>query len=195
MQIIRPESKQPIPEHAKKVFSGILFDVYQWQQEQFDGAILTFEKVKRRDTVGVIAVMPDKKIVLLEQEQPGTKPFLGTSGGIIDVNEDVFEAAQRELLEETGLESSDWSLFESVQPISKIDWALFTFVARNCKSVAEPHLDSGEKVKLREVSWEEFLQLLLDESFRDHQLVLKCLQILRESNGEEKLKRQILGSS
>lgn len=192
MQITRPQSKQPIPENAKKVFSGILFDVYQWEQEQFDGTIKTFEKVKRQDTVGVLAVTTDQRIILLVQEQPGTKLFLGTPGGIIDPDEDVFEAAKRELLEETGMVSEEWELFEAVQPASKIDWAIFTFIARNCKKVTKPHLDSGEKIKLREVSWEEFLQLLLDESFRDHELILKALKMLRQPNGEEKLKEKIL---
>ncbi len=28
MNIERPKSKQPIPEHAQKVFSGIMFDAY-----------------------------------------------------------------------------------------------------------------------------------------------------------------------
>jgi 8-oxo-dGTP pyrophosphatase MutT (NUDIX family) len=194
MHINRPLSKQPIPANAKKVFSGILFDVYQWKQVQFDKSIKTFEKVKRRDTVGILAITPEKKILLLEQEQPGTKPFVGTPGGIIDENEDVFEAAQRELLEETGYASNDWKLFEAVQPLSKIDWALFTFIAQDCKKVQEPSLDSGEKVKLKEVTWNEFLQFLLDDSFRDHELILKSLKTLREENGEVLLRQQILGS-
>lgn len=193
MHITRPVSKQPIPEKAKKVFSGVLFDVYQWDQKQFDGTTKTFEKVKRRDTVGVIAVTADKKILILRQEQPGTTPFLGTCGGIIDVGEDVFEAAKRELLEETGCVSDTWELYEKTQPISKIDWALFTFIARGVKKIAEPALDSGEKVHVKEVPWEEFLQLLLDESFRDHELILKALKTLRQKNGEEILKKQILG--
>ncbi|HSD98445.1 MAG TPA: NUDIX hydrolase [Patescibacteria group bacterium] len=194
MHIQRPFSKQPIPENAKKVFSGILFDVYQWEQVQFDGSIKTFEKVKRRDTVGILAITPEKKILLLEQEQPGTKPFVGTPGGIIDENEDVFEAAQRELLEETGYASNDWKLFEAVQPLSKIDWALFTFVAQDCKKIQDPSLDSGEKVKPKEVTWNEFLQVLLDDSFRDHELILKSLKTLRQGNGEMLLRKQIFGS-
>ena len=193
MQLSRPISKQPIPENAKRVFSGILFDVYQWEQEQFDGSVKTFEKVRRRDTVGVLAVTTEQKIVLLEQEQPGTKPFLGTPGGIIDEDEDVFEAAKRELLEETGYVSDNWTLFESVQPVSKIDWAIFSFVARNCRKSAALKLDSGERIKLREVTWEEFLAVLMDESFRDHELILKALKTLRQPDGEKTLRKQILG--
>ncbi|KKP89624.1 MAG: NUDIX hydrolase [Candidatus Moranbacteria bacterium GW2011_GWC2_37_73] len=38
MKIEKPKSTQLIPEHAKKVFSGTFFDVYQWEQEMFDGS-------------------------------------------------------------------------------------------------------------------------------------------------------------
>ncbi len=66
MHIPRPPSEQPIPEHAKKVFSGVIFDVYHWEQEMFDGSRATFEKVKRADTVGVYGVLDDGRILLTE---------------------------------------------------------------------------------------------------------------------------------
>ncbi len=36
-----------IPPNAKRVFKGIIFDVYQWQQKMFDGSKETFEMLKR----------------------------------------------------------------------------------------------------------------------------------------------------
>ena len=60
MTIEKPQSKQPIPINAKKVFQGIIFDVYQWEQKLFDGTVATFEKLKR----------PDIDIVLCQAEQP-----------------------------------------------------------------------------------------------------------------------------
>lgn len=72
MTIKRPASKQPIPQTAKRVFEGKLFDVYQWDQELFDGKTITFEKLKRPDTVNVIPITTDGQIVISEQEQTGT---------------------------------------------------------------------------------------------------------------------------
>ena len=46
MEIQRPKSKQPIPENAKRVFKGIIFDVYQWEQELYNGSKAVFEKLK-----------------------------------------------------------------------------------------------------------------------------------------------------
>jgi ADP-ribose pyrophosphatase len=94
MEIERPKSKQPIPENAKKVFEGIIFDTYQWQQEMYDGTKKTFEKLKRPDTVIVFPVLPDGKIILTEQEQPGKEPFIGATGGMVDDGEEILEAAK-----------------------------------------------------------------------------------------------------
>lgn len=73
MKVKRPQSKQPIPPHAKRSFTGIIFDVYQWEQRLYDGSTTTFEKIKRSDTVNVILTTPDKKIILTRQEEHGLK--------------------------------------------------------------------------------------------------------------------------
>ena len=75
MNIERPKSNQPIPPDAKKVFSGVLFDVYQWEQKMFDGSVATFEKLKRPDTVVVFPVLPNGRIILTEQEQPNDSNY------------------------------------------------------------------------------------------------------------------------
>ena len=37
-----------LPEQAKKVFDGEIFDVYQWDQEMYDGSTETFGNGGRR---------------------------------------------------------------------------------------------------------------------------------------------------
>src|SRR3989344_4305397 len=110
MKIERPKSKQPLPEHAKRVFKGAVFDVYQWEQELYDGTHKTFEKLKRPDTVVVFPVLDDGKILLTEQEQPGKEPFIGATGGKVEEGEDILEAVKRELLEESGYEAEEFIL-------------------------------------------------------------------------------------
>lgn len=177
MNIERPVSNPPIPPHAKKVFSGKIFDVYQWEQRLYDGTSATFEKIKRIDTVGIIPITVDKKIIITEQEQPGMKPFIGFPGGRIDEREDPLSAAKRELREETGYEGNEYILWDASQYLSKIDWAIYTFIAKDCKKTAEQHLDSGEKITIRYVTFEELLQLVFEENFRDRETALKILQL------------------
>src|SRR6266567_4147904 len=104
MNIEKPKSRQPIPENAKKVFEGEIFDVFQWEQEMFDGSRKTFEKVERPDTANIIAFTEDGKVIILDQEQPGKDKFVSLPGGRIDEGENPLEAAKRELLEETGFQ-------------------------------------------------------------------------------------------
>ena len=59
-----------IPDNAKLVFKGVIFDVYQWQQELFDGSQATFEALKRPGTVQVIPTVGDR-VLLSYEEQPG----------------------------------------------------------------------------------------------------------------------------
>ena len=159
MEINRPKSKQPIPDNAKKVFDGVLFDVYQWEQELFDGTKTVFEKLKRPDTVVVFPVLDDGKIILTEQEQPGKEPFIGAAGGRVDEGEGILEAAERELLEETGYEASEFVLWDAQHPTSKIDWVVYTFIAKGLKKIADLNLDAGEKITLKPVNFDEFVDI------------------------------------
>jgi len=176
MEIKRPESKQPIPENAKKVFSGVIFDVYQWEQELFDGTKTTFEKIKRPDTVVVFPVLPDGKILLTEQEQPSKRPFVAATGGRVDEGEGPLEAAKRELLEESGYEAEWLTLWDSQQPISKIEWAVFTFVAKGLSKVADLNLDAGERIKPKLVTFDEFIEIASDENFYEKEVVYKVME-------------------
>ncbi len=159
--------KSTIPSQAKLVFKGQIFDVYQWEQEMFDGTKEIFEKLKRQDTAMVIAITQDKQIIVQEEEQPGSGAFVSLPGGRIEDDEDPLVGARRELLEETGYESQDVELYGSDAPFGKIDWVVYHFIAKNCVYKSAPTLDAGEKIKLRFVDFEEFVKIVDSESFRD----------------------------
>ncbi|MEK7113454.1 MAG: NUDIX hydrolase [Patescibacteria group bacterium] len=160
MQIQRPKSKQPIPENARKVFEGKIFDVYQWEQEIYDGTKKTFEKVQRLDTVVVFPVLPDGKIFLLEEKQPGCEPFWATVAGKVERGEDVLEAAKRELLEESGYEAGRLELWKAEQLIRKVDWAIYVFIAKDLKKVSEMNLDGGEQIEPKTASLDELIDMV-----------------------------------
>lgn len=176
MNIERPKSKQPIPDNAKKVFSGALFDVYQWEQELFDGSKATFEKLKRPDTVVVFPVLPDGRIILTEQEQPGKEPFIGATGGRVDPGEDILVAAKRELLEESGYEATELIFWDAQHPTSKVDWVVYTFIAKGLTKAADLHLDAGEKIKLKIVTLDELIDLALDVNFAEKEITAKLFE-------------------
>lgn len=172
----RPIPRQIMPKDAQKVFSGILYDVYQWKQLLYDGSYKTFEMLKRPDTVICLPITTDKKIILTSQKQPGREEYIGCIGGRVDINEDPLDAIKRELLEESGFISNEWELWQTVVPVVKIDWVVWIFVAKRCTLVDKVSLDGGEKIKLKEVSFDEFIEIVSDEKFEDSEISTKILQ-------------------
>ena len=165
-----------IPNHAKKQFSGVIFYVYQWEQDMYDGSKETFERLKRANTVNVIAV-DGKNIFIAKQEQPTKGPFLSFLGGRQDPGETPEETAKRELLEEAGMTAESWELYDTISPYNKIDWNIYTFIAKGCKKIQDQNLDAGEKIEVKKVSLDELLQLAIDEQLREHEFIKKALRM------------------
>jgi ADP-ribose pyrophosphatase len=190
-EIKRPEPKTKIPSNAKQVFSGILFDVYQWEQEMFDGSTQTYEALRRADTAGVIAVTKDKKILLTRQIQTARMPFVCAAGGRLDKGESPTEAAKRELLEETGYSAEKIVELGAVQPSSKIDFAVYLFAALDAQKIAEPTLDPGEKIEALEVDFEEFLKIATKDNFRGRVTSTVAFKALTNPEYKEELKKKL----
>lgn len=165
-----------IPKTAQQVFKGLIFDVYQWPQKQFDGSTRTFEALKRPNTVQVIATQGDK-ILLAKEQQPTKGPCFTLLGGRQEPGEKPLEAAQRELLEESGLMSDDWELLKTYEPIHKMEWLIYLYVARNCQRVQEQQLDPGEKITVKQLSFDEFIKRVIGKNFWGKELALDILKM------------------
>lgn len=153
-----------IPTEARCVFQGVLFDVYQWEQDLFDGTKATFEKIARPDTVVIYPVLQDGRVMLVDEEQPGGKrKHCGAPAGRVEQNETPEEAARRELREETGLACEELLLYSQVFPVQKLDWCVYTYIAKGCRSVGEPLLDAGERITPHPVTFDELLKVPLDD--------------------------------
>ena len=187
----------PIPKNAKKVFQGEIFSVYQWKQKMFDGSFKIFERVKRQDTVIVIATVKNK-VVILKQRQPGTSWYYSTPAGRMDIpGEKPFAAAKRELLEETGMTSKDFFLWKKHSSTGKLSYTVYFYIARNCTKVAEQKLDAGEKIKVELISFDDYLKLSDDNkagirSFM-HQSLIDMYKARLDKKYKNYLKKTLFG--
>jgi hypothetical protein len=96
------------------------------------------------------------------------------------------------MLEEAGMISDHWELYKTYQPIHKIDWEIYTFIARDCIKVAEQKLDVGEKIQIKECSFDEFIAIVLSPTYWGNELVMDVLR-MKEAGTLGEWERKIFG--
>jgi len=170
-----------IPDSAKCVFKGVLFDIYQWEQEMFNGTTQTFEAIKRLGSSQIIAVTKNKKIMMLKEQQPYIGEFLSIPGGQIETGETPIDNAKKEMLEELGMVSNDIDLWKEVGFSTKINWPSYYFIARNCKKIQDTNFEqAGEKIVAYELTFDEFIDEVKKDKFRNKMFQLMIYEILED---------------
>ncbi|MBI4599456.1 NUDIX hydrolase [Candidatus Uhrbacteria bacterium] len=183
-----------IPQSAQRVFKGALFEIWQWEQVLFDGGMKIFEKAVRPDSCAVIPVSGNTIIIQI-QDQPHVGRFYSLPGGRVDDGEDPLHAAQRELLEETGYESKDWELVLKDSPPHHVSFTYYLYVARKCDKKNEMKLDAGEKIELRFLSFDEFLLLSDEPTFRHECMRELLLRARYDAEKRRELQGLLFGSA
>lgn len=183
-----------IPPQAKKVFEGVICDVYQWEQELFDGSQATFEMVSRGRSCFILPIV-DNKIILTTEHQPSWEVRnYGLVGGRCLKWEAPIIGAERELKEET------WLSFQKLNHwIHNNDNSYFFdrerhyFIAQWCEFTGKQQLDKGwEIIVLQEVSFDQFVELCLNGSINYPDLNLKIAN-MKVHNKLDELKALFFG--
>lgn len=107
--------------------------------------------------INVIALTPDKQVVLVKQWRAGTgKISLEIPGGAMDRGEDPQRAAERELKEETGYTSSRVEQIGVVEPNpALLTNRCYTYLAWDVEKTDEPHLDLTEEIEVSTIPFSE----------------------------------------
>ena len=184
----------PPPDQAKRVFEGVLFDIWQWEQEQYDGNRAKYECLTRQDTVTTIGFLDPETVLLTRQEQSGRETaFLDFPGGRVEGNESHEDAARREFLEETGLTIGRIWPFRYVEHRGSARFAQTVFVAADLRDhVKERHLDPGERVEILRTQWDDAVRMCLNHELRQAEVMLAVLALAFDPEARTGLRKFLI---
>jgi 8-oxo-dGTP pyrophosphatase MutT (NUDIX family) len=123
-----------------------------------------FHVIHGPDWASVLCVTEASEVILVRQYRHGiANTSLELPAGVIEPNETPEEAARRELVEETGYESSDWVRIQTVstEPARHTTTAHF-FCARGARQTRPPAPEETELLELVKIPLDELARIATD---------------------------------
>jgi ADP-ribose diphosphatase len=137
------------------------------------GRVHDFYVIEAPDWINVVPLTDGGEVVLIEQYRHGSEEVsLEIPGGMVDGGESPREAAERELLEETGYAAREIVYLGKTRPNPAIqdNW-IHTFLARGVEFRHEPTFDGTEHTVVRLVPLERVPSLIAEGKI-NHSLVV-----------------------
>lgn len=155
---------------TEKIFQGKVVHLQVDDVLLPNGEVSKREVIKHPGAVAVIAITPEKKIVLVEQyRKPLEKSILEIPAGKLEIGEQPEVTAIRELEEETGYTTEKLEFITSFYTSPGFaDELLYVYFTDQLTPVIEERkLDDDEFVELFELTLEEAEKFILEEKIHD----------------------------
>ena len=114
--------------------------------------------------VAILATTSDGKLIINEEYRHPTGHFLlGCPGGFIDDGETPIQAAERELLEETGYKAESYKILGSAYPYSGFSIQKTIYIrAKNAKLTCDPQRERSEIIHVHLLKLQALNQLIIN---------------------------------
>lgn len=149
---------------------------FDWVENPRTGQTLRRLVLDSNDWVNVVALTPERRLVVVRQYRFGSAAVTTEiPGGVVDQGEPPLDAAQRELREETGYTGERWSSLGPVEPNPAFQSNLcHHYLAEDVRCTHELDLDPGEDIQVATLALDEVVAQISDGRIR-HSLVISAL--------------------
>lgn len=154
--------------NAVKVFEWKFFEIYNREQELYDGTTRIFEKCVRYPSAWAFAIQDDKILIAYQQQPHKKDPYYGHLGWMLGKDEDPLEWIKREFLEETWMIAEEYEFYKYYEFPGVLEWSKYFYILRGVKKIQEQQLDQwSEIITVKAVTFDEYIDLVCTGQIRE----------------------------
>ncbi|MQN01365.1 MAG: NUDIX hydrolase [Lachnospiraceae bacterium] len=166
----------------EKIYSGSVVDFYRDTMKLPDGTEEYYDFIHHRmGAAAVVSVTAGGKFLMVRQYRPALDRYtLELPAGKRDsLTEDTLVTAKRELSEETGYESSNWTKLLSLRTtVAFCDEHIDVYAATGCVKKTAQHLDPDESIEILECDAEDLKKKIFAGEIEDAKTVAGIMAFL-----------------
>lgn len=164
---------------SEQVFDGVLLKVFRDTVELPNGGAATREWIKHPGAVAVVPVLPNGRIVMVRQYRyPMEEITLEIPAGKLEIGENPYESALRELKEETGYTATGGlkEIGVIATTVAFSNEKIRLYIATDLKA-GEQCTDEDEFINVSDYSLDELLTMVQDGRIYDAKTVTAICMI------------------
>lgn len=162
--------------NSELVFDGRVVKLYKDSVELSTGQKTFREVVKHSGGVVILAFKEDKILLVKQFRYPMKEVMLELPAGKLEQGEDPFEAAKRELEEETGYCANKWTALGYVYTSPGYsDEKLYLYKAEDLE-FTHCHPDEGEIIQTFEYKYDDVLKMIDNGEINDAKTLCAILR-------------------
>ena len=162
---------------GETVFDGKIMHVRRDIVQLSDGSEAFREVVDHSGGVCVLALDDEGRVLVVRQfRYPHEKVLCEIPAGKLERGEDPFEAAKRELREETGAVAQKWESLGEIYPTPAYCGEIIRMYMAQELDFGETALDEGEFLEVERIAFDSLVQQVLAGEIRDAKTVAAVLK-------------------